>query len=282
MNNKGIVLIAKNNGEIDYVKQAYFLAKRIQKYLKLPVSVITDSAEYLKSTFDSSVFDEIIEIDYLTTSNKRMYFDGSLSYKTLMFKNQSRSMAYFSSPYDETILMDTDFIISNDKLLNCFDSNFDLMVYKNSYDLSNVRDTFEFKYLNDKGIDFYWATVVYFKKSEKSEIFFNLVNHIEENWDHYKRMYYIQSNMFRNDYAFSIAIHIMNNFNKGGGFVKEIPENLYYTADRDILWKLNDDKMIFLVEKKNHTGEYTILSTSGLNIHVMNKFSLERIIDQDE
>jgi hypothetical protein len=33
---KGVVLIAQNNKEVDYVKQAAFLAKRIEKYLNLP------------------------------------------------------------------------------------------------------------------------------------------------------------------------------------------------------------------------------------------------------
>lgn len=282
MNDRGVILIANNNSSMDYVKQAWFLAKRINRYLKLPVSIITDSIDYLTRNFDVSVFDEIIEIDYFTTNNNRIYFDGGLSHKSLMFKNNARSFAYFKSPYNETILMDTDFIVSNDTLLNCFEHDADLMLYKNSHDLSNVRDTFEFKYLNDKGIDFYWATVIYFKKSEKNEKFFSLVSHIEENWDHYRRMYYIQTPMFRNDYAFSIAVHIMNNFSKNKDLVQEIPGCLYYISDRDLLWELKDNNMLFLVEKKNHVGEYTILSTTDLSVHVMNKFSLERIIDQYE
>ena len=44
---------------------------------------------------------------------------------------------------------------------------------------------------------------------------------------------------------------------------------------------MNEDEMMFLVEKKDYLGEYTALKTSGQNIHVMNKASLNRIIDQE-
>ena len=43
----------------------------------------------------------------------------------------------------------------------------------------------------------------------------------------------------------------------------------------------NEDEMMFLVEKKDYLGEYTALSTQGQTIHVMNKISLNRIIDKE-
>ena len=39
--------------------------------------------------------------------------------------------------------------------------------------------------------------------------------------------------------------------------------------------------MTFLVEKKDYLGEYTALKTKGQTIHVMNKFSLNRMIDRE-
>ena len=54
-----------------------------------------------------------------------------------------------------------------------------------------------------------------------------------------------------------------------------------YTIDKDVLWQLNGDDMMFLVEKKDYLGEYTALKTSGQSIHVMNKISLNRIIDKE-
>jgi hypothetical protein len=56
---------------------------------------------------------------------------------------------------------------------------------------------------------------------------------------------------------------------------------MLYTTDKDILWQLNNDKMMFLVQKKSYLGEYTAIKTLGQNIHVMNKISLNRIIDKE-
>tara|TARA_B110000503_G_scaffold143541_1_gene245682 strand:- start:2839 stop:3690 length:852 start_codon:yes stop_codon:yes gene_type:complete len=278
--NKGAFLIARNNGYIDYVKQAVFLAKRIKNYLGIPVTIATDSVEYLETTFGVDDFDNVISLEYTRDSNLRYFFDGTLSKKSASFKNNNRASVYDLTPYDETLLMDTDYIVSNDLLKSCFSSNSDFMIYKRSSDIAKVRDESEFDKITDTSIDFYWATVVYFKKTETNNMFFNLVKHIEEDWDHYRRVYQIKSGLFRNDFAFSIAIHIINGF-QPGDFAQHLPGEMLYTTDRDILWRLSDNEMMFLVEKKNYLGEYTALKTLGQTIHVMNKASLNRIIDQE-
>lgn len=278
-NPRGAFLIARNNSQVDYVKQAVFLAKRIKKYLGLPTSVLTDSVDYLKNNFDEKIFDRIIPLDYAHQPNERLYFDGALYQKSAPFNNRSRCQVYDLTPYDETLLLDTDYIISNSLLKKCFDSTDDFLIYKDSIDIAQVRDQHEFKYISDTSVQFYWATCVFFRKSETNKIYFDLLQHIEAEWDHYRRVYQIKSNLFRNDFAFSIGIHIMNGF-CNGSFAKDMPGKMMYTTDKDILWKLDDDKMMFLVEKEKYLGEYTTLSTNGLNIHVMNKFSLGREIDK--
>lgn len=277
---KGVFLIARNNGYIDYVKQAVFLAKRIKRHLGVPVSVATDSVDYLKETFGVNDFDKIIKLDYTDVSNTRYFFDGTLSKKTASFKNDSRASVYDLSPYDETLLLDTDYIISNDLLKSVFTASSNFLIYKKSNDVAKVRDEQEFDKISDTSIDFYWATVIFFRKTDINKIFFNLVTHIEEEWNHYRRVYQITSSLFRNDFAFSIAIHIMNGF-QNGDFAQQLPGSMMYTTDKDILWQLKDDEMMFLVEKKDYLGEYTALKTSNQNIHVMNKFSLGRIIDKE-
>ncbi|MBO01956.1 MAG: hypothetical protein CMG35_12120 [Candidatus Marinimicrobia bacterium] len=278
---RGALLIAKNNTQVDYIKQAVFLAKRIKKFLNIGTSVITDSTEYLESAFDSSIFDKVISLNSHSEKNERLYFDGAMYQKQATFKNRSRSKAFDLSPYYETLLLDTDYIISNNLLGSCFNSDDDFMIYKKSSDIAQVRNEQEFKYISDTGVPFYWATCVFFRKTNVNKIYFDLVKHIEEEWDHYRRAYQITSSLFRNDFAFSIAIHIMNGFAQGT-FAKELPGKMLYTTDKDILWKLDDDKMMFLVEKKDYMGEYTALSTKGQTIHVMNKFSLGRMIDEVE
>ena len=57
---KGVVLIARNNSEVDYVGQANYLAFRIRKYLDLPTTLITDNKSYLDSKYPDNIFDQVI------------------------------------------------------------------------------------------------------------------------------------------------------------------------------------------------------------------------------
>ena len=276
---KGALLIANNNTHIDYVKQSVYLAERIHKYLDIPVSIITNSADYLKENFDKYLFDNIIEIQ-TQDNNKRIIFDGEFSQRTIHWQNANRMDAYELSPYDQTLLMDTDYIVNNSLLKNVFDSKNDFMLYKTGYDLAQTRTTDEFDRVSDTSIDFYWATVVYFTKCDDNKTFFNLVRHIKQEWSYYVKIYRLPSSIYRNDYAFSIALHMMNGF-QSGSFAQELPGKLYYIVDKDLLIKHDKEKMMFCVAKEDRPGEYTLLKTDNLNVHVMNKSSLQRVIDKE-
>jgi hypothetical protein len=64
-----------------------------------------------------------------------------------------------------------------------------------------------------------------------------------------------------------------------GEFATELPGTMSYIQDRDILASIEDTKLKMLVEKKDHLGEYLAVKTTGLDVHVMNKMSLTRVID---
>lgn len=274
----GVILIAKNNSEIDYIKQAVFLAQRIYQYLDLPTSLITDNKEYIDSVYPDHNFDKIIEVKTSYQNSYKRYSDGTFTKKHLEFKNTDRSLVYELTPYNETILLDTDYIISNNLFKKCFEQQHDFLIYKNGVELSGWRDLSEFDKITPTGPDFYWATAVFFRKSKENEIFFNLIKHIQENWLHYRNLYQIHSTVFRNDFVFSIAIHIMNGLvhNK---FAHPMPGKLFYTTDRDLLVNVNNDEFTLLIEKKKSYGKYFPLKIKGSSLHVMNKFSLNRIID---
>lgn len=265
----GVLLFAYNNEQIDYVAQACFLANRIKQYMNLPTTLVTDDKERVVKFYKGNeVFDKIISSDILR-KNKKTYHDGSLSKKVLDFKNFNRSDAYDLTPYDKTLIMDTDYIISNDLLAHCFDSSNKLMMYSDSMDVSGWRDSSEFKFISETSIKFYWATCVYFTKDPENKAFFDLIKHIRENYQHYRNLYQITSTVFRNDYAFSIAAHIM-------GYVKELPGKMIYSTHKDVLQKIDNSVIKLLIEKEDRMGEYTLLKSDGLNLHVMNKFSLNR------
>lgn len=292
--NKGILVFARNNSQIDYIKQAIFLAKRSKQFLDLPVSIVTDSVDYLKNQYpdEYELFDKIISIGFSEANEDKMsvvsisekhglrnFYDGSLVSKRLEWKNNIRSAAFDASPYYETLLLDTDIVISNDFWLKCFDQTHNFLAYKHCTELLDVDRGDDFNRISDTSVDFYWATAIFFRKTEENEIFFNLVKHIQENWQHYCRVFQINTPYFRNDYAFSIAIHIMNGY-QTGDFANSMPGTLYFATDKSILWDINNDELLFLLEKPEHIGEYTALRTNSINVHVLNKFSLNRCINE--
>ena len=169
---KGIFVFARNNAQVDYVKQAVFLAIQAKKHLNIPTTIATDAVDYT-NTFPK-VFDNIISVPYREAKSNKRYYDGTLKHKYLEFKNDDRLTAFELSPYDETLMLDTDIIINNSKYLNCFKSMHDLLLYRDAYDLAGFRDYSEFDKVCDTGVDFYWATCVFFRKTDINQIFFQL------------------------------------------------------------------------------------------------------------
>jgi hypothetical protein len=153
-----------------------------------------------------------------------------------------------------------------------------LQIYKKSMDLAPWRSNAEFTRVSQWSIPFYWATTFIFTKNNIMELFFNLVAYIKANWTYFRTLYCITAGAYRNDYAFSIAIHIMNG-KTNGEFATDLPGTMTYSTDKDLLITLENDRLQFLIEKENYIGQYTLAKTQGIDVHVMNKHSLCRFID---
>jgi len=270
----GVLCFAHNNGKVDYLKQAQFLAKRVKQHLNLPTTLVTSTPQELA---DNTVFDQVIEIAD-DNSNVKRYYNGSLHHQRLSFKNNDRVRSYELSPYDTTLVLDTDYIICNDTFKHAFNSIHDFQIYKDGIDLCDWRKHKEFSYINNTGIPFYWATCFCFTKTQETKIFFDLLQHLVSNWKHYEQVYNLGSRNFRNDHVFSIAIHMMNGFTDGN-WAKTLPGKMFYTLDRDIVKTIKDNSLTFLLQKENYVGEYILASTKDCNVHVMNKFSLGELIN---
>jgi len=274
---RGVLIFAQNNSEIDYAKISLFAAEQVKRHLNVPVSLITDSKDWLLQSQPTAadVFDQFITTWTDTQQTKRFY-DGTLASKTLTWKNLNRSDCYDLTPYDETLVIDSDYIINSSNLAKIWDNVNDFLIYQDSFDLAQWRDDRSFRYLNQYAIPFYWATAFYFKKSNENQAFFDLVKHVKLNWSYFRALYNIDSTVFRNDFAFSIAIHMM-----GDDFAKSLPGKMNYTLDRDVLVDIEDTTLKFLVEKKNYSGEYIATKTTNLDMHVMNKYSLTRYLNKE-
>lgn len=271
----GVLLFAFNNKNVDYIKQAVFCAKRIKEYLGLDVQLVTDNSDYLEETFPFySKYIDIVTLQQRPQDrNVKKFSDGLYYSKKLLWLNSNRHTAYDISEFDNTLVIDTDYIISNDNLLKCFTQNKDFMIAKNYQILS--QNEIKFDRVSDTSMPMYWATIMFFKKTEESKLVFDLVKHIQDNYSFYRMRYNISEAKFRNDYAFSIAIHMLNNFNTSS-WPSIIPDVMWVATDKDVLLDIDKEQIKLLTHRKY---DYIPTKISNSNIHIMNKFSLNNFIN---
>lgn len=290
-NSRGVIMFAHNNTEIDYIKLAYVNSLLIQEHMGLDrtqITVVTDphSLEHGKKTIGirkmQQAFKNIVVVDKdmeFKQSNIRMYKDTSHTSKQLQFYNVNRCDAYDISPYDETILLDVDYLIQSDALNQCWGHNNELMMNWEFQDVLSERNFEELDRLGPTGITMYWATVVYFKKSTYAETFFNFVKHVKNNKDFYRDLYKWQGSMYRNDYSFSIAAHMVGGYQDKG--VAQLPHKLYKTFDLDDVDRaLASNDLLLYLEKVRSPGDFILTRWKGVDLHVMNKWAINRIGDE--
>lgn len=207
---KGVLLFAFNNGEVDYVEMACYTAKRVNRFLNLPVSIVTDSNTDL--TKYNYTFDKVIVADS----------DSSNTRNNTVWLNKGRYRSLDYTPYDETIVMDTDYLVNSDRLLQTFDLYEDFMCHKNMAFL--LQPKIEQERIGIQSIDSVWATTMTFKNTKHTKQIFDCMHMVQENYQHYSSLHSMSIPYFRNDYALAIALRIVNG---------HIDYNRYFTP-----WKL--------------------------------------------
>ena len=181
---KGVVLFATNTDTVDYVAIAHRAERLINHYLNLPVTIIETSQ---------------------TTANKRYNIDTG-TFET--WNNKGRGTAYDLSPYDQTLLIDSDYLIFDNNLLKILDTLQDYTIAKQNKFIDGSQPRMMGKY----SLPTLWATVIAFNKTARSQALFDLVKRIERNYPYYWRLYNVNATNFRNDFAFTIADNILNGY----------------------------------------------------------------------
>tara|TARA_X000001036_G_C20651356_1_gene795128 strand:- start:175 stop:1023 length:849 start_codon:yes stop_codon:yes gene_type:complete len=275
---QGVLLFAYNSKNMDYTKQAIYCAKLIKKYLNKEVALVTDNEEYIQRQypFYKKYIDYIISTGHESDVQERVYNDGLYHSDRQRWYNTNRSTCYNLTPFDETLVLDTDVLVFNDELNKCFGVSDDFLISKDYNFVDMKRDYSEFNKISETTCSMFWATIFYFKKTKFTEMFFDLIEHIKENWHFYRLVYEISETKFRNDYAFSIAIHMLRGM-KEATWPLCIPASMWITVDKDILLSINDTKLTMLLHKEY---DYQGSVIRDANVHVMNKFSLERCINK--
>ena len=277
---RGVVLIVHDNGVIEYHRMALVCAWFIKWHMDVQVCLMGDKGTLIRARdLPSSeyVFDDMIHLQ--PDPNKdRCYVskDGEVK-KEGMFLNKSRPSVYELSPFDETLLIDLDYLIMNDGLNQVWGSDAPIRINSIIDNIAFV-DKPEERRLHQLSIPLYWATVIYFRKSPEAQAFFEGMEYIRNNYDHYGRLYRFTTHLYRNDYAASIMVHLLNGSTGENGIkwpVQTLPEpELMFAWDNQPLLKLDTTRAWFVGHYMNGPGRYVPGLIKDRSVHVMNKQSL--------
>jgi hypothetical protein len=275
--NCGVLIFAHNSRDVDYALMSIVAGGLAKQHLKVPVSLITDKStiDWLKESDQyskaESLFDQIIIVDRPITDNIRRLNDGIES-KTVPFINANRSSAWDLTPYDRTLLIDSDYLIFSNTLSEFWNYDSSFMISSAMDDLCGDRIGVLDSWVSDEGIPLYWATTIMFTKNQESKLYFDLVKSIKQNYQIYAEIYRFDSRIYRNDIAFSIAKHIIE------GFVTLKAQNLppILTAqDKDLIASVQDSGLTMLLQDKL-SDKIILGKLSNRDIHVMNKQAIVR------
>jgi hypothetical protein len=256
---KGVVLFAFNTGTTDYVTIADRASRLIAHNLKLPITLITDV-----DSVPAFNYDQVIRIDNSVGNN----FKTDLQGKQTEWRNFGRYLAYELSPYTDTILLDTDYIVLDDSLLTLFKTDFDYKLMHHNATPTGP----SYEMMGETSLPFIWATVVLFRKTERAKLFFNLIGKIQRNYRYYCTLYNVRERNFRNDYAFAIANCIVSGYNLNE--VQGIPWPMF-TIEKKINRIMLTDTQV----QVHHADSAVVVPYQ--NIHVMDKeYLLSRDFEQ--
>ena len=276
--NTGGLIFAYNSRDVDYAVTAIIAGGLAKKHLNIPFSLITDKStiEWMKESkvWDKAneVFENFILTDRPTNYNSRLLNDGTHS-SVVPFINSGRSMAFDLSPYDKTLLIDSDYLVFSNKLSKYLELDHSVMIGSAMNDIQGERIGFLDKTVSDVGVHLLWATTVIFTKDAESKLFFNLVKHVEKNYQLFSDLYRYSPKQYRNDIAFSVAKHIIDGFET---VLDDALPPILTIHDKDMLVGVNQDKLTFLITDINAPDKFVACTVAGQDTHIMNKQSIIR------
>jgi len=280
------MMFAYNNEQLDYTQLGIVAAYAIKKHMpSYPVVLVTNQASidhcnavYGKEMMDAA-WDSIIITEPPNEHNMRLHQDGAYNSFNAQFTNTNKHDIYNLSPFDETILIDTDYICGNANLAMLFDGQHDVAMYRDAKNLCLEDPLPTEQWLHHAGIRMWWSTVVYWRKSNEAMHFFNIWSEVKKNWEYYRFLYKFPGLLYRTDYSASIAAHMCNGW-QDSGFIGEIPNFMRYQDQRDDIVDVTVPSRWVMLSNMPSEYENVVVEIDGEDIHVVNKKSIIRNFDK--
>jgi len=248
---KGVLILYSNSAQLDYYKLSKLCSRLAEQYLNVPCTI-----QYIEPE----------------QNNFRTFRYPENTLEKTEWNNIGRFSALDLSPYDETILLDSDYIVQSNTLANYFGCDHDFLCHNKSWDVTG-NDVFRHdQYMTQNKFEMRWATVIYFKKTEKAKQIFKTWCSVYENYNYYSKLFGFRRTPFRNDFAMSIAHQICSGYKNSYTFNHDLPA----LSSSDSVLDYNKGKWLLKYAYKN---SYNIMRYTG-DLHVMNKHSLLDIADK--
>lgn len=265
---RGVILFAFNSPKYNYYEMAKHTAKRVSHFLNLPVTLVTDDESMPKDEYE--LWDKVVKIK----PDKDNFRDWG------MWINKGRYQAYELSPYNETLLLDVDYVVNSDKLLKIFDFYDDFCCHNRTEYLMQPNAPQEL--LSAYSYETLWATVVAFKKTDRAKQIFDTLRMVQENYDHYANIHSFVGGVYRNDYALTLALKIVNGHSDN---IKDyIPWNLIHLGKNTQITKINEDELdtsfkILFDNWQRGKIRKEYINIMNMDFHIMNKDLFVEIIN---
>lgn len=245
---KGILLFSFDTAEFQYSK----ITKKCIELLRIhcpdiPVVVVGDR---IIESADSTILAEDPQPNINNLRGPKQW------------KNLARVDAYDLSPFDCTIIIDSDYLVYDKNLMKLFESEQSVLAHRSWCDLnyaevSNIQ-------MGNSMIDMMWATVLMFKKNKEVKQMFNYWRHALKNYQYYAELFGLNKRMVRNDHAFTIAMAKMQEYGPMEHTI--IPWDIITANQNFEVKQITKDNIVL----EDQHGEITV----DQSVHILNKESL--------
>jgi hypothetical protein len=262
----GALIFAFNNEHIDYLAMARWAASNIYRHLNIPTAIVTNQL------FDALPHEICV---YSTAEGKftRKFADQE---NDVTWYNGNRVDAYHLSPWNQTLVLDADYVVASKQLTTVLDMPYNFIAHKNAYDIVDQDNFDELNNFGNFNMPMWWATVMMFRKSTEAEMIFDCMLMVKNNWDHYRNLYKVSKSVYRNDFALSIALGIVH------GHILDhiaIPWNLASVTPAHTLKKIATDE--YRVDFLTPDQKLRYITISNQDFHAMGKKHLGDIVVGD-
>jgi hypothetical protein len=261
----GALIFAFNNEQTDYIAMAGWSARNIRQHLNIPVAVVTDCVEHERTR----AFDQVINVAPATGGTR--WFEDYAA--TVSWHNAGRVDAYTLTPWDQTLVLDADYVVAGPELRRVLETDTDFMCHRTAINMATGLPLAGLNIFGQYDMPMWWATVMMFRRSNTAQYIFDCMQMIRDNWQHYRDFYGIDNNSYRNDFGLSIALGIVSGHT---GQVTEIPWPLLSVLPDTGLSKV--DANMYQINYVDSTNYPRWTTWQGADFHAMGKQDLEKII----